>query len=187
MPRPRPRRSRPAGYKFLIDQNAEFEDGYFPITISNVYERRVSAAIGYLDPGTRMRENLTISTDTQVSTLLFDGHALRRREGAWSADARRSSAAARSSCRRGAIHSPAHLLRAGIGPAAHLRDMGIEVRANVPGVGQRLQDHPAVAVAAFIKPHARIIQRLHAAAHLSGAALFVEAATAFRPATCSPW
>src|ERR1700686_4753384 len=62
-----------AGYKFLIDQNAEFEDGYFPITISNVYERRVSAAIGYLDPGTRMRENLSISTDTQVSTLLFDG------------------------------------------------------------------------------------------------------------------
>ena len=57
----------------------------------------------------------------------------------------------------GAIHSPAHLLRAGIGPAAHLRDMGIEVRANVPGVGQRLQDHPAVAVAAFIKPFARII------------------------------
>ena len=62
-----------AGYKFLVDQNAEFEDGYFPITISNAYERRVSAAIGYLDPGTRMRENLTISTDTQVSALLFDG------------------------------------------------------------------------------------------------------------------
>jgi len=57
----------------------------------------------------------------------------------------------------GAIHSPAHLLRAGIGPAAHLRDMGIEVRANAPGVGQRLQDHPAVAVAAFIKPFARIV------------------------------
>jgi 5-(hydroxymethyl)furfural/furfural oxidase len=35
--------------------------------------------------------------------------------------------------------------------------MGIEVRAHVPGVGQRLQDHPAVAIAAFIKPHARII------------------------------
>jgi 5-(hydroxymethyl)furfural/furfural oxidase len=57
----------------------------------------------------------------------------------------------------GAIHSPAHLLRAGIGPAAHLRERGIEVRAAVPGVGQRLQDHPAVAVAAFLKPHARIL------------------------------
>ena len=63
-----------AGYKFLIDQNAELEDGYFPITISNVYERRVSAAIGYLDPGTRMRENLTISTDTQVSDAAVRRH-----------------------------------------------------------------------------------------------------------------
>ncbi len=145
-----------AGYRFLIDQNAEFEDGYFPITISNVYERRVSAAIGYLDPGTRLRENLTISTDTQVASLVFDGlrcvgvkAIVSGRETEF-----RGGEIILSS---GAIHSPAHLLRAGIGPAGHLRDMGIEVRAAVPGVGQRLQDHPAVAVAAFIKPHARII------------------------------
>ena len=145
-----------AGHKFLIDQNAEFEDGYFPITISNVYERRVSAAIGYLDPGTRMRENLTISTDTQVSTLLFDGLrcvGVKARVGGRETEFRGREVILSS----GAIHSPAHLLRAGIGPAAHLRDMGIEVRAAVPGVGQRLQDHPAVAVAAFIKPHARIV------------------------------
>ena len=143
-----------AGYKFLIDQNAEFEDGYFPITISNVYERRVSAAIGYLDPGTRMRENLTISTDTQVRDAAVRRAALRRREGA-RCRARDEFRGREIILSSGAIHSPAHLLRAGIGPAAHLRDMGIEVRANVPGVGQRLQDHPAVAVAAFIKPHSR--------------------------------
>jgi len=145
-----------AGYRFLIDQNGEFEDGYFPITISNVYERRVSAAIGYLDPGTRMRENLTISTDTQVASLVFDGPRcvgvkaiVSGRETEF-----RGHEIILSS---GAIHSPAHLLRAGIGPTGHLRDLGIEVRAAVPGVGQRLQDHPAVAVAAFIKPHARIV------------------------------
>jgi 5-(hydroxymethyl)furfural/furfural oxidase len=145
-----------AGYQFLIDQNAAFEDGYFPITISNAYERRVSAAIGYLDPGTRLRENLTISTDTQVSELLFEGH---RCVGVKAVVAGRPQEFRGNEvilC-SGAIHSPAHLLRAGIGPAGHLRDMGIEVRAHVPGVGQRLQDHPAVAVAAFIKPHARIM------------------------------
>jgi 5-(hydroxymethyl)furfural/furfural oxidase len=145
-----------AGYKFHTDQNAEFEDGYFPITISNAYERRVSAAIGYLDPGTRMRPNLTISTDTQVSELLFDGN---RCIGVKALVAGRPQEFRGNEvilC-SGAIHSPAHLLRAGIGPAGHLRDLGIEVRAHVPGVGQRLQDHPAVAVAAFIKPHARII------------------------------
>jgi 5-(hydroxymethyl)furfural/furfural oxidase len=145
-----------AGYNFLIDQNAEFRDGYFPITISNAFERRVSAAIGYLDPGTRMRANLTISTDTQVSTLLFDGLrcvGVKARVGGRETEFRGKEIILCS----GAIHSPAHLLRAGIGPAGHLRDLGIDVRANAPGVGQRLQDHPAVAVAAFIKPHARIV------------------------------
>src|SRR3954471_23698776 len=145
-----------AGYKFLIDQNAAFEDGYFPITISNVYERRVSAAIGYLDPGTRLRENLTISTDTQVAELLFEGQ---RCVGVKAMVAGRPQEFRGQeiilSC--GAIHSPAHLLRAGIGPVAHLREHGIAVRSALPGVGQRLQDHPAVAVAAFLKPHARII------------------------------
>jgi 5-(hydroxymethyl)furfural/furfural oxidase len=145
-----------AGYNYLIDQNAAFEDGYFPITISNVYERRVSAAIGYLDPGTRLRENLTISTDTQVMALQFDG--LRCVGVSAMVAGRPTEFRGREVIlSSGAIHSPAHLLRAGIGPAGHLRDKGIEVRAAAPGVGQRLQDHPAVAVAAFIKPHARII------------------------------
>ena len=145
-----------AGYKFLIDQNAEFEDGYFPITISNVYERRVSAAIGYLDPGTRMRENLTDIDRHAGQHAAVRRVALRRREGAVAG--RETEFRGREIIlSSGAIHSPAHLLRAGIGPAAHLRDMGIEVRANAPGVGQRLQDHPAVAVAAFIKPFARIV------------------------------
>ena len=68
----RPRPSRP-GFKFLPDQNGEFVDGYFPVTHSNADERRVSAAIGYLDAETRKRPNLTISTDTQVKSLLFEG------------------------------------------------------------------------------------------------------------------
>ncbi len=145
-----------AGYQFHIDQNAEFEDGYFPITISNAYERRVSAAIGYLDPGTRMRDNLTISTDTEVSELLFDGNRCVGVKALVTGRPQEFRGNEVILC-SGAIHSPAHLLRAGIGPAGHLHDLGIEVRAHVPGVGQRLQDHPAVAVAAFIKPHARII------------------------------
>jgi 5-(hydroxymethyl)furfural/furfural oxidase len=38
----------------------------------------------------------------------------------------------------------------------HLREKGIEVRQALPGVGQRLMDHPSVALAAFIKPYARL-------------------------------
>ena len=146
---------RQAGYEFLPDQNGEFRDGYFPVTMSNAYERRVSAAIGYLDPGTRLRENLTISARTQVRELLFEGTRcvgvkalVNGREQEF-----RGNEIILSS---GAIHSPAHLLRAGIGPAMALAELGIDVRANVPGVGQGLMDHPSVAVASFIKPHARI-------------------------------
>ena len=123
--------------------------------MSNAYERRVSAAIGYLDPGTRLRENLTITTRTQVKELLFEGKRcvgvralVEGREQEF-----RGNEIILSS---GAIHSPAHLLRAGIGPAIALNEMGIEVRANVPGVGQGLMDHPSIAVASFLKPHARI-------------------------------
>ncbi|MBE7157915.1 MAG: GMC family oxidoreductase N-terminal domain-containing protein [Rhodospirillales bacterium] len=145
-----------AGWRFIQDQNAEWADGYFPITISNAYERRVSAAIGYLDPGTRMRENLKIMTNTQAAGLIFEGQQCVGVQAM--VNHRPQEFRGKEiilSC--GAIHSPAHLMRAGIGPAAHLREHGIEVRSALSGVGQRLQDHPAVAVAAFLKPHARII------------------------------
>ncbi len=148
---------RQAGFEFLPDQNAEWRDGYFPITISNAYERRVSAAIGYLDPATRMRENLTISTATQVTELLFeDLRCVGVKALAQGTLHEFHANEVILSC--GAIHTPAHLLRAGIGPAGHLRDMGVEVRAHVPGMGQHLMDHPSVAVAAWLKPHARITQ-----------------------------
>jgi 5-(hydroxymethyl)furfural/furfural oxidase len=144
-----------AGYDYLPDQNGEFAEGYFPITSSNAYERRVSAAIGYLDPGTRLRENLTISTDTQVTELLFDGLkciGVKALVGGKKTEFYGNEIILSS----GAIHSPALLLRAGIGPAMHLNDLGIPVRANVAGVGQRLMDHPSIAVASFIHPEARI-------------------------------
>ena len=144
-----------AGYKYLPDQNGFFEDGYFPITISNADEQRVSAAIGYLNADVRKRSNLKISTQTQVTELLFEdlkcvgvkalvhGKAteFRAREVILSS---------------GAIHSPAHLLRAGIGPAGHLHNLGIPVRHASFGVGQRLMDHPSIALASFLKPHARV-------------------------------
>ncbi len=42
----------------------------------------------------------------------------------------------------GAIDTPRLLMLSGIGPADRLRDLGIEVRADLPGVGENLLDHP---------------------------------------------
>ena len=149
---------RESGYKYLPDQNGHFEDGYFPVTISNAQEQRVSAAIGYLNAEVRKRENLTISTNTQVTELLFEGLQCVGVKALVNGQPRefRAREVILSS---GAIHSPAHLLRAGIGPVGHLREMGIEVRHALPGVGQRLMDHPSIALASFLKPGARVTNK----------------------------
>ncbi|TXL75395.1 glucose dehydrogenase [Vineibacter terrae] len=144
-----------AGHSFLEDQNGEFVDGYFPVTHSNANEQRVSAAMGYLNAQTRQRENLRISTGTQVKSLLFDGT---RCVGVNAVvDGKDTELRAREVIlSSGAIHTPAHLLRAGIGPVGHLHDMGIPVLAAVPGVGQRLMDHPSIALSSFLSRGARM-------------------------------
>lgn len=152
------------GFDYLPDQNGEFRDGYFPITISNAEEKRVSAAIGYLNRDVRARKNLTISTQTTVRRLMFE------RERCVGVEALVNGKPVESRAREvilssGAIHSPAQLLRAGIGPAGDLRDLGIDVRHNLPGVGQRLMDHPSVALASFIKQTHRISDE-HSRRHL---------------------
>ena len=51
----------------------------------------------------------------------------------------------------GAVGTPQLLLLSGIGPAAQLRALGIDVVADLPGVGENLQDHPAV-LACYASP-----------------------------------
>jgi 5-(hydroxymethyl)furfural/furfural oxidase len=55
----------------------------------------------------------------------------------------------------GGIQSPTLLLRSGIGPAAALRSLGIAVRADLPGVGQNLQNHPVLFIGAHLRAEAR--------------------------------
>ncbi|WP_407112719.1 GMC family oxidoreductase [Bradyrhizobium sp. LMG 9283] len=144
-----------AGHRFLPDQNGEFVDGFFPVTHSNQAEQRVSAAMGYLDRDTRARTNLTISTNTQVRELLFEGT---RCVGVKAmVDGREQEFRGREIIlSSGAIHSPAHLLRAGIGPVGHLKDLGIPVLMGSPGVGQRLMDHPSISLSSFVRRGARM-------------------------------
>lgn len=143
------------GFDYVADQNGEFVDGYYPVGITNIYDRRVSTAVGYLGPSVRRRPNLTILGETHVTGLRIKericcGVTAERGGETLSLSAREVILSA------GAIHSPAMLLRAGIGPAADLAPLGIEVVANRAGVGRRLMDHPSVAVAGFVRPDARI-------------------------------
>ncbi len=143
-----------AGYRYVPDQNGEFQDGYYPLAMSNLYDRRVSAAVGYLGATVRQRDNLTIVTETQVAELLFEDTRCVGIRAMVRGQPQEFRANEVILC-CGAIHSPAMLLRAGIGPVGHLRDLGIAVRAARPGVGQRLMDHPSISVASFLKSGAR--------------------------------
>ncbi|WP_116084922.1 GMC family oxidoreductase [Tropicimonas sp. IMCC34011] len=144
-----------AGFNYIADQNGEFGDGYYPVPISNVYDRRVSTSTAYLGPTVRMRDNLTVMTRTDVIGLTFDGTRCTGVRLRHKGETREVAAGEVLLC-AGAIHTPTLLLRAGIGPADDLRDAGVEVVLDSQGVGRRLMDHPAVAVAGFIHPEARI-------------------------------
>lgn len=144
------------GYRYLPDQNGAFEDGYFPIAISNRDERRVSAAMGYLDRAVRARANLHIRAGVSISRLHFDGLrctgiSLTRADGQ-----EEFHAAGTVILSAGALQSPAILMRAGLGPAAHLAANGIELRRDLAGVGQNLMEHPSIALAAFLRRPSRL-------------------------------
>ena len=173
-----------AGFDYLPDQNGEWKDGYHPITISNAYERRVSAAIGYLDPATRQRSNLTILTDTQVSELLFEGKRCVGVVAHVKGDAHGVPRARGDPLAAAPSTRPAHLLRAGIGPVGHLKDLGIEVRCRAcrcrPG-----SDGPPLDLGLGLCQAARARQRAHPPAHPGRPALLLQAARTCTRATCS--
>ena len=112
--------------------------GYYQLTTRNGW--RVSAAKAYLKPA-KARPNLSVITGAQATRVLFDG---KRAAGiAYQQGKARRSIKARHGVvlSSGALQSPQLLMLSGIGPAGHLQDHGIPVVADLPGVGQNLQDH----------------------------------------------
>jgi 5-(hydroxymethyl)furfural/furfural oxidase len=144
------------GLKFLPDQNAMFEDGYFPVTTNNKSNQRVSAAIAYLDAKTRARPNLTIVAGAQAKRVLFDGPravgVVVHRDG----KGEETYNGREIVCSAGAAHTPALLMRSGLGPAHHLKEMGIDVVKDIPALGQNLQDHPGIGVFSFLPRRMRL-------------------------------
>lgn len=112
--------------------------GYFEVTQKR--GRRWSAADAFLRPALR-RPNLTVRTGAQVDRITFDG---KRASGVrFEVDGVPLSAETRGEVllSAGAIGSPAILQRSGIGNGEQLRALGIEALADLPGVGENLQDH----------------------------------------------
>ncbi|WP_428032120.1 GMC family oxidoreductase [Ancylobacter sp.] len=130
--------------EFGIPPVADFNDGVqtgcglYQITARN--GRRASTAVTYLNPA-RRRRNLTVRTRCRATRIVLEkGRAV---GVAFLAGGRPETvrAAREVVLAAGALQSPRLLLQSGIGPAAHLRAVGVDVRHDLPGVGQGLQDH----------------------------------------------
>jgi choline dehydrogenase len=125
----------------LDDPNGPSNEGaaYANLMISG--GRRCSAAVGYLQPA-RGRPNLDVRCDSLVVGLLFDGGRCTGVRHIVDGRLRETAADAEVIVCLGTFDSPRLLLRSGFGAAAELRRLGVPVRADLPGVGANLQDHP---------------------------------------------
>ncbi|QKC92385.1 GMC family oxidoreductase [Mesorhizobium sp. NZP2234] len=143
------------GIHFRPDFNGGFGDGYSVVPLTNRNGHRVSAAMAYLSESVRARPNLTILPTTTVVRLAFSGRAITGVETE-NNFGQQSYLASNVILCAGAIYSPTILMRSGVGPAEQLTNLGISVVADVRGVGQNLQEHPGIAVSAYLKPRDRM-------------------------------
>ncbi|HLI50287.1 MAG TPA: FAD-dependent oxidoreductase [Thermomicrobiaceae bacterium] len=121
--------------------------------------QRASAARSYLY-SIRDRANLRIETDAPVTRILFEGSRATGVEYMGAGQRRTARAEREVIVCAGAFFSPQLLMLSGIGPADHLRSHGIDVVADLPGVGQNLQDHlqlPIVYAAKAERPQPKLL------------------------------
>ena len=142
------------GYPLIDDLNGEFGDGFGGLPLTATISARVSSASAYLDRVTRSRPNLEIRCGVTVQRLRLNHD---RCLGVTIAEGTTLDAisAGEVIVSAGAIFSPTLLLRSGIGPAPELARLGIQAAASAAGVGQNLQNHPVIYLAAHLKPDGR--------------------------------
>ncbi|HYD56333.1 MAG TPA: GMC family oxidoreductase N-terminal domain-containing protein, partial [Burkholderiales bacterium] len=117
--------------------------GYLHLTTRN--GRRCSAAVAYLRTA-QARANLKIETDAYVTQVAFDGRRACGVKYRKSGIEKEAKANREIILAAGALQSPQLLQLSGIGPGALLQRHGIPVVADLPGVGENLQDHLALRI-----------------------------------------
>ncbi|MDT5332888.1 MAG: 4-pyridoxate dehydrogenase [Mycobacterium sp.] len=130
-----------AGHPLISDYNGPSQVGVARGQSSTRRGRRCNTARAYLRP-VLSRPNLTVLQRCDVVRIVVEG------ERACGVEFRHRRSRYVARCRRevivsaGAFGSPKVLLLSGIGAADTLRRHGIRQVADLPGVGENLQDHP---------------------------------------------
>ncbi|KJK08170.1 MULTISPECIES: choline dehydrogenase [Pseudomonas] len=132
-----------AGYIKTDDCNGYMQEGFGAMHMTVKDGVRWSTANAYLRPA-MTRPNLTVVTHAMTRRILLDG------KRAVGVEYDEGGQTHKVYCNRevlvssGPIGSPHLLQRSGIGPQAVLKKAGIEVRHDLPGVGENLQDHSEI-------------------------------------------
>jgi choline dehydrogenase-like flavoprotein len=156
-----------AGIPRSEDINGAEQGGvtWFQITTRN--GRRCSTAVAYLHPAMN-RPNLKVETDALATRVLFEG---RRAVGVeYRRDGQRHVARARGEVllAAGAVASPQLLEVSGIGRGEVLQRNGIPLLAELPGVGENLQDHYMIGAQWRVKREYVTVNELSHGARLAG-------------------
>ena len=135
-----------AGYPITEDKNGAQQEGFGVFDRTTYHGERWSTARAYLDPA-RDRPNLTVVTEALVEKVALDDSGTA--SGIVYRDRRGGRVEARSAreviLSAGAVGTPHLLMLSGIGAASRLSEVGIQCRADLPGVGANLNDHPCAA------------------------------------------
>ena len=128
-----------AGYQLTDDVNGYRQEGFAAFDRNVHRGRRLSAARAYLYP-VMSRPNLTVATRAFATKIIFDGTRAVGVEFRHEGKVKRVRSA-ELILSGGAINSPQLLQLSGVGNAAELSGLGIDAVADLPGVGENLQDH----------------------------------------------
>jgi choline dehydrogenase len=134
-----------AGYPLTADVNGYRQEGFAAFDRNVHRGRRLSAARAYLHP-VLSRPNLKVITGAYVTKILFAGQRAVGVEFTHGKGGVRRARAGEIILSGGSINSPQLLQLSGVGSADHLGSLGIDVVADLPGVGENLQDHLEVYV-----------------------------------------
>ena len=134
-----------AGYPLTTDVNGYRQEGFAKFDRNILRGRRISASRAYLHP-VMGRSNLRIRTNTLVTRIHFEGRRATGVEIERRGGGTETITAGEVVLAGGSINTPQLLQLSGVGNAAELGALGIPVVADLPGVGENLQDHLEVYV-----------------------------------------
>ena len=130
-----------AGYPFTDDMNGYQQEGVGWMDMTIHKGMRNSAAAAYLHPIKNARTNLETKTKVLTTKVLFEKDRAIGIEYTENGQSKKAYANKEVILSGGAINSPQLLMLSGVGNADELSMLDIPVVANLPGVGENLQDH----------------------------------------------